>query len=349
MKKIEVLDCTLRDGGYVNNWNFGTNNIKEIINGLSNSGIDYIECGFISDNKTYDENKTIFPQIKLLNNFLNEKGKTKLALMMLPHEYDINFLPNIDRECPIIIRLSFHKCDFNKAVDYAKEIKKKGYELFFQPTVIMDYSQEEILKIIQICNNEIKPDGVAIVDTIGEMNMNDVKKITSIFDKYLNNKTKLLFHGHNNCQLAFSNAITFIENTSQDRNIVVDTSLLGMGKDAGNVCTELIINYLNRFYKYDYNFEIIIDIIDKIMWNIRLNYKWGYMPAFMLNAKNRTHPNYGKLFRENISNIKLTQLDKLLGQVPEKKKSNYNEKIARDLLEMEVKNENSCCNSNEIK
>ena len=80
---ISILDCTLRDGGYVNNWDFGYDNIQKIISNLSDSKIDYIECGFLKD-VDYDLNKTIF------NNFSIHHTSSKLALMLNYGDFELN-------------------------------------------------------------------------------------------------------------------------------------------------------------------------------------------------------------------------------------------------------------------
>ena len=67
---LKLLDCTLRDGGYVNDWNFGKENIIAIINGLVSANIDLIEVGFLNQNVLYDENKTILPEMKYFNSLL---------------------------------------------------------------------------------------------------------------------------------------------------------------------------------------------------------------------------------------------------------------------------------------
>jgi len=333
MNNIEVLDCTLRDGGYINNWEFGISNIEYIINELTSANIEYIECGFINNiNSEYDLNQSLFKTFNDAEKLIKNPCKSKFAVMMLIDEYDINKLPIYSNGLVNIIRLSFHKCDLNKAIDYAIKIKEKGYELFFQPTVIMSYTENEIIDLLNLCNTTIKPDGVGMVDTLGEMKLHDIKRLTKLFDKYLDKTIKLGFHGHNNLQLAFGNAITFIENVDKDRSVVIDTSVMGMGRDAGNVCTELMSSYLNNYYDKNYNFEKILQIINDVILNFRKKFEWGYTPAFMLNANNRIHPNYGKLFRNQIKNINLMEMNYLLNKIPLHERDEFNKETAISLL-----------------
>lgn len=354
MRKIEILDCTLRDGGYINNWYFGENNIKKIINGLTDAKIDYVECGFLDNTiNEYDLDYSIFTDIIEAEKVISNIGKTRYMVMMLLHKYYIDGLPICLNNKVNIIRLAFHKSDFDKMIDYAKKIKNKGYKLFLQPTIIMSYTNQEIIEMINKCNNIIKPDGIAIVDTLGEMYTNDIKKLSKIFDKYLDNNITMLFHGHNNRQMAFSNAITFIQNVNEKRNIIVDTSLMGMGKDSGNVCTELMSDYLNQYFNASYNYNKIISIINDCINTYKKKFDWGYNPVYMLNAKNRIHPSYGKYFRNNIKDLTIMDLNCILGKVPLNERNNFNKQLANTIVnqfELEGKRyEDSCNYTNEIK
>lgn len=332
MRKIEILDCTLRDGGYVNNWKFGYSNIKNIINSLTESNIKYIECGFL--NNTIDKyNK----DVSIFMNPNNVKGLVKssnsnIALMIKIGDFLIEKLIQAEKTSVNIIRLAFHKEDIDKITDYAIKIKDKGYKLFIQPTNIINYNKKEIINLLELCNKSWKPDGIAIVDTLGEMNTIDVKKITKLFDINLNQKIKLIFHGHNNMQMAFSNAINFIETVNPKRNIIIDTSLVGMGRDAGNTCTELMITYLNKYYGSNYDYNQILKIINDVIWKYKDKYEWGYTPIFLLNAIKNVHPRYGQLFRKKNKESNLLYLDSLFDEIPIDKRYCFDKNIANKIL-----------------
>ncbi len=302
---IKLLDCTLRDGGYVNDWNFGKSNIKNITSALEKANIDIIESGILI-NSSYNLNYDIvkyhsFSEIKM-------DSKKYYALMLILESYNIDELP--DCSFPnAIIRLSFHKKDLKKAIEYAKIIKKKGYKLFLQPTATLFYSENELIELINISNNEIIPDSIAIVDTFGQMMKQDVLKLSKIFDKYVNETTYISFHSHNNLQNSFSNACEFLDYMhKKSRNIIVDSSLLGMGRGAGNLCTELISNYLNLKYESSYKIDPIIEVIDNVIYPMKKEHEWGYCLAYYLSAIYGCHPNYSirllKHYSLNSSDIK---------------------------------------------
>lgn len=332
MKKIKLLDCTLRDGGYVNDFCFGKNNIINIIKTLNNSNIEIIECGFLDDKINYSIDRTIFKNINQLlsidNNIFDKKKK--YALMVLAETFDANSLPIKNQNSVDIIRLSFHKSDTDKAIKLSREIKKKGYELYLQPTVTKSYSDEEIKILVNICNNEIKPSSLAIVDTFGEMYSSDVMHYTKLFDKNLDSDITLSFHSHNNLQNAFANSINFINNIYSNREAVIDCSIYGMGKGAGNLCSEIIMDYLNKKFKKDYKIEYIVDIIESTIMQINQNNYWGYSLEYYLSAINGCHPNYCNYFVSK-KTLTVNDLKKLLKMINMNKKLSFDKEYAEEM------------------
>lgn len=335
MKKVKVLDCTLRDGGYVNNWHFGNNNIKVIIDKLNQSKIDIIECGFLRDDVAetggdYSIFRTFQEGIKLYSNFF--LSDRQYALMMLAEKYDISHLCDKNQSSINTIRLSFHKRDISKAIEMSKIIIEKGYKLFLQPTATMRYSDDEIKELIRLCNDEIQPDSLAIVDTFGEMNAKDIVHYTKLFDESLNKNITLSFHSHNNLQTAFSNAILFIDHVETDREIVVDSSVYGMGRGAGNLCTELILNYLNKNFKKNYDLFPILEIVDNILNDIKKNNYWGYSLEYYLSAINHCHPNYCIYF-SNLKTLTTYDLQNILSLISEEKRMDFDKEYAVGLYQ----------------
>ncbi|MBR3362492.1 MAG: aldolase catalytic domain-containing protein [Bacilli bacterium] len=332
MKNIKILDCTLRDGGYVNNWNFGKTNIKKIISNLNKANIDIIECGFWRDDiDNYDENKTIFKsfnQLYSLDKKLFSKRK-QYTLMVLTEKCDITKLEPCNQKYIDTIRLSFHKKDMKKGISDAYAIKEKGYKLFLQPTATMRYSDEELLELIKVCN-EIKPESVAIVDTFGEMQDVNIIYLTRLFDKNLDKSITLSFHSHNNIQTAFSNSLHFINNVSDNRKICIDSSIFGMGRGAGNLCTELITDYLNKNCGSSYQLLPLLEVVDNILSDIKKEFYWGYSLEYYLSAINHCHPNYCIYFSDK-NTLTTSDLFKLVGMISEDKKTDFNKEYAEEL------------------
>lgn len=331
MNNILVLDCTLRDGGYVNNNCFGYQNIEKIIQALNESKVDIIECGYIKDTSV-DYSKDI-TEYKSFESFHEEQGQNlnknrEYALMILGEEYDIDNLP-MSTSNRNIVRMTFHKKSVEKAIKYAEIIKEKGYKLFVQPTTIMRYSTREIIHLLKEIN-KIKPYCVSVVDTFGEMRRKDVLHAAEIFNKYLDKDIAIGFHAHNNLQLAFSNAIAFIDVLHKKRTVIVDTSIYGMGRGAGNLPTELLTNYLNENYNKKYKINSILNIADSIIKNIKVENNWGYSLEYYLSAINSIHPSYVINFM-NRQTLNTIDINNLLNSISYDKKSEYNKEYANEL------------------
>ena len=334
MRTIKILDCTLRDGGYINQWNFGEKNIKKIISNLNDANVDIIECGFIRNknekvkmDKDYS-NYVSFDSLVDYGKKLFKKDKT-YSVMMLTETYSIDALDYINQSFVDTIRLSFHKCDMQKGFVIANEIKKRGYRLFLQPTATMGYTDDELISLLKKCN-EIHPDSIAIVDTFGEMLPSNIIWLSQLFDKYLDKDISLSFHAHNNLQTAFCNAILFIQNTSFERNIVIDSSVYGMGRGAGNLPTELIIDYLNKYHNSHYNLLPILNLVDNILLKIKENNYWGYSLEYYLSAVHHCHPKYSIYFNSS-KTLTTADISILLDAISDNKRVEFDFEYAQGL------------------
>lgn len=332
MKKIRILDCTLRDGGYVNNNEFGTENIKKTITYLEEAGIDIIECGYLKSVPKYNSDFTDFPDFMDLVNLdaVNPDSKLLYTLLMMGETYDIEDLPDKNQTIINALRLTFHRGSSVKGLEIAKKIKEKGYLLFLQPTATMRYSDEELLELIRICNEEVQPYALSLVDTFGEMKPTDVARLTKLFDENLDPKITLDFHSHNNMQLSYANAITFIENCVSDREIVIDSSIEGMGRGAGNLCTEVIVQELNENYNGNYRLEPILKAADEVIENIRKEKPWGYSLEYYLSAVYKCHPQY-VIYYLSKKTLSINDINNLLTILSEDKKADFDKLYADEL------------------
>ena len=200
MNEIRLLDCTLRDGGYCNQWRFGKRNIKKIVDGLEKSQVEIIECGFLTNKVEYDVDVTKFTQLEQLNTIITEKKSGTLYVVMMNYgEYDTRQLPDCKDTVIDGIRIAFHKRDLNNALEMAKEVNDKGYLVFLQPMVSMSYSDQEFLSLIEK-TNELSPFAFYIVDSFGMMEEKDLLRFFFLADTNLSHHIYLGFHSHNNLQ-----------------------------------------------------------------------------------------------------------------------------------------------------
>ncbi len=328
MKKIEVMDCTLRDGGYVNNWRFGNEKIKNIIEGLIEANIDYIECGYLNENiKCVDNGITSFlNEEQLIHTIKNVKKINKPIAMIDFGKFNVMNLLEKEKSCLFGIRLAFHKYELERIKDTCHIIIKKGYKLFLQPMVTINYTDEELIKLIYLVN-EIKPYAFYIVDSFGSIKGNDLQRMLYIVDNNLDKNIMLGFHSHNNLQLAYSNA-QLVTQLQTNRHIIIDTSIFGMGRGAGNLNTELFVEYINDYYLGNYSIKPLLRVMDSTLNNIYNNKYWGYSLAYYISAIYNCHPNYATYLQAQNS-LFLDDIENIISKIDETKKEYYDEEYIK--------------------
>lgn len=321
MKDIKVLDCTLRDGGYVNNWDFGRLNIKNIINHLTEANIDIIECGFLSNKKLYDDDKSIFNSIEEISNLIpKERYNCKYVCMINYGEYNIDDIPNFDGTSVDGIRVVFHKNQSEEALEYSKALREKGYLVFIQPMVTINYADIELLELVNKVN-KINPYAFYIVDSFGVMKKNDLLRLFYLIDNNLNKNINIGYHSHNNLQLAYSNAQTLVEINSE-RKRILDSSVFGMGRGAGNLNTELFVEFLNDILDMRYNVYPLLQIIDDTLNNIYAKNYWGYSLPHYLSSTVNCHPNYASYLSDK-NTLSVKSISDILSNLEEDKKTKF--------------------------
>jgi len=324
---IKTLDCTLRDGGYVNSWTFGYNNIQDIVKNLVASGVDFVELGFLKPCQ-YDLDKTLFNKIEDFTNFVIPNVKTQFLGMITYGQYEANDILDYQKGMIDGVRIIFKPSQYKEALEYCKIIKNKGYKVFINPMHTYNYSDKELLDLIEKVN-EIKPYGVSIVDTMGIMRTPQLLHIFRLMDYNLLPEIGICFHSHNNLQLSFSNAQALIE-TASKRDIIIDVSIRGMGRGAGNLCSELLLQYLNDTHDKNYNLIPILKCVDEQINKIYDKTPWGYNLPYYLAASLQVHPNYASFLTDKAS-VSIESISEILGSIPDNKKSNYDEKLIQSL------------------
>ena len=268
MAKRELLDCTLRDGGYVNDWEFGHDKIVEIFKRLVSSGVEYIEVGFLDDRRKFDINRTIMPNTQAINKIfggLNKGNSTVLAMI----DYGTCSIDHI-QPCKDTfidgIRVIFKEHLMYDALAFCKQLKDLGYIVFAQMVSVTTYTDEKLKEYSKLVNS-VMPYATSMVDTYGLTEADQIYHIYSILDKYIEPKVKIGFHAHNNFQLAFANAMAFL-NYDSKRNLLVDGTLYAMGKSAGNAALELLMMYMNQKYSKHYDINQVLEAIDNVIMDI---------------------------------------------------------------------------------
>lgn len=290
MNHAQLLDCTLRDGAYLVGKKFGDDVIKGIVNGLMDANLDIIEIGFFQ-NEEFGEGKTVFRNSADARSFIpKDKHGIMFAVMADYSRFSMENLDECTPDSVDAVRECFFKKERFDALNAFKVIKEKGYKLFVQPVDILGYTDKELLEYIELIN-EIEPYCFSIVDTFGSMYQEDLHRVFEIINHNLVKTCKIGFHSHNNMQL--SNALTqeFIRMSVGKREVVVDSTISGMGRGAGNTPTELVAQYMVSQFGYNYNMDAILDVIDGYMDNLRSRCEWGYNTPYFVAGCFSAHVN----------------------------------------------------------
>jgi 2-C-methyl-D-erythritol 4-phosphate cytidylyltransferase len=330
---IHLLDCTLRDGGIVIDFNFGADRMQEIKRTLEYSGVDFIECGYIDERKGSPVERTCFDNEQSIKNTLLASGKKEGITYVAIIDYgtfNLDKLQPADEKGIDGIRYAFHKENMRDALSEARKIIDKGYDLYIQPMVSVRYNDEEFREMISICNSDLaEAKAFYIVDSFGQMdNMMLIHKL-EIADLYVNKQMRIGFHGHNNRQMAYSNALAMVSHPT-NHDLMLDSSIMGMGKGAGNLCTELIMPILNA-EGGNYTTVGIYDIISSYIGNLQKTYPWGYSLDYYLSSLYGCTPSYIKLFTKD-ERVTTDILIALLKGMPETKKAACDRVFAKEYI-----------------
>ena len=322
-KTVKLIDCTLRDGGYVNDWKFGHDTICCVFERLVQAGVDIIEVGFLDDRRPFDIDRTIQPTTECYNKIFEgcDKGGSMVVAMI---DYGTCAIENIapcEESFLDGIRVIFKKPKMKGAVEYARQIKEKGYKVFLQLVSVTAYGDRDLLDLIDLVN-ELDPFSVSMVDTYGLMHKDQMFHYFHLLDRNLNPDTIIAFHSHNNFQLGYANEVEMVRRSST-HNLAVDGTVYGMGKSAGNAPLELLAMYLNENYDAHYDLDQILEIIDVNIMRIYKEHYWGYSLLFFLSASNRCHPNYISYLLDKHT-LSVKAINDIAAQIDADKKLDYN-------------------------
>ena len=329
-RDVRLLDCTLRDGGYVNDWQFGHDKTLEIFSRLVSSGVDFIEIGFLDARRDFDINRTIMPNTQAANEiFANvDKGNSTVLAMI---DFGTCPIENLQPKSETFIdgiRVIFKEHKMPAALEFCRQVKALGYKVFAQMVSVTTYSDE---KLVEYCRavNEVMPFATSPVDTYGLLDDEHLLHIANILDKHLAPEIKLGFHAHNNFQLGYANARAFLD-LDTPRGILVDGTLYGMGKSAGNAPLELLMMYMNEHFDRYYDTSQALEAIDNVVLDIWRRQYWGYNLFFYLSAAARCHPNYVS-YLMNKRTLSIRQITSILNSIVDDKKLMYDPKYAEQL------------------
>lgn len=342
MGEIKLLDCTLRDGGYINDWNFGHDNLVSVFERLVDAGVDIIEVGFLDERREFDIDRSIMPDTDSVGKIFGELDR-KQAMIVGMIDYGTCSLSHIAPAKDSFldgIRVIFKKHLREEAMAYCGELSKLGYKVFAQLVSVTSYDDDEMLDLVRLANH-YKPYAVSMVDTYGLMHQNNLMHYFKLLNDNLDPAIGLGYHAHNNFQMGYANCIAMLSNKIE-RTMVVDGTIYGMGKSAGNAPIELIAMHMNHELGKDYRISQLLEAIDSNIIQFYTPAAWGYNMFYYLAASNDCHPNYVSYLMEKRT-LSVRSIDEILEKLEGEKKllydKNYIEALYVDYQKNEINDE----------
>ncbi len=330
--KIKVLDCTLRDGGQgledlkdngISVETFSESDRMYIASKLRDTRIEIIELGCMSESKKNMEGFAIYKDIQSLSRFIPERrdrGQMYVGLYTGP-DTKLCKIPDYSYEYVDGIRVIIRYSELDKSLLYCKALVNKGYKVFVQPMLTMRYSHEELHKLIYSVN-EMGAYALYFVDSYGYMNNKDISELLALYSEELDPDIYIGFHAHNNMERAFENVKYFIEQENE-RKKIVDACAFGMGQGAGNLPTEILVQYLNEFFRTQYNFESILEVCDNLeKFRSHDMETWGYSPVRLIPAAYKAAYKYAVAMKLQYG-MSLVEINEVLCNMPTEMKHRY--------------------------
>lgn len=336
---MEILDCTIRDGGYVNNWNFTIDEVTKLYNSLSIANVDYMEIGFRRTKNEIDSKKFgpwYYCDEDLINKTIIELNDCKISIMAQLDTFEVSdFILKKDSKISMIrVLMAYHgfnkKTDdeidmklLEKGIEQMKELKKMGYELSFNIGRIDKISSAQ-LDIICKKISEVDIKYFYMADTYGELDLFSTKKYIDLFKYYLNEKYKtniqVGFHAHNNLQNATSKTLY----ASMLGVGAIDGTILGYGRGSGNACLELLLIDRVKNYNKKHNFKEIMKYGDKYIKGYKENYSnCSYNLLYVLAAHYGFHINYAIELIEKVEKMNMEKIFQIFDEILKQKKNMF--------------------------
>ena len=285
-RRIKVLDCTIRDGGICNRWQFDDDLVQRTFQALTQSGVDYMEVGYRTSDGVYSRDD-VGPW-----RFCDEEdlarvvapGKMKISTMLDIGRVELTDIPKKADSVIDVIRIATYAHQMDEALRLADHARAQGYETFMNVMAVSVLEPEDVdafLKRLAVSGI----DNVAIVDSFGALYPHHVRYLVRKYMNYLGEDIKVGVHFHNNQQQAFANSVAAIDEGVD----FVDATIHGMGRGAGNCPLELLLFYLDN---PRYDVRPVLELVDDFA-GMRDSLRWGYHLPYAITGFFNVHPRSG--------------------------------------------------------
>ncbi len=285
IKELKVMDCTVRDGGLMNKWQFSDEFVKGVYDACVEAGVDYMEIGYLSSEKAFDR-KEMGPwkfchQADLERIVGKNETPLKLSAMADIGRIDLDDIPYASDSVLDMIRVACYVHQVDKAIELAHHCMDKGYETCINLMAVSTVGELELDEALR----DIAASRVGVfyaVDSYGSMFNDTVQHLVRKYTKALPGK-QIGIHAHNNMQLAMSNTITAL----QEGCTMLDSTLMGLGRGAGNCPIEILIAFLKN---PKYRLLPLLKVIQEQVLPLQETIDWGYHLPYMISGALNAHP-----------------------------------------------------------
>jgi len=278
---MNILDCTLRDGGYYTNWDFNHELVLDYFNAVEKLPIEYIEIGYRSTPQKEYLGEYFYCPEYLLKKAKKIMPNKKLAIMLNEKDTkkdDLDILLNPCIGIISLVRMAVSPSKIEEAIEIAKEIKSRGFEVAFNVMYMSEWATDKsMINRFKIVNGVV--DYFYMVDSFGGVVPDEVETLTRELKTVIS--CAIGFHGHNNLELGLANTLAAIKGGID----IIDATITGMGRGAGNLKTELLLTYLSSKHDLDVDFNALTNTVVEFE-TLQKNYQWGTNLPYMVSGAN---------------------------------------------------------------
>lgn len=282
-RDVQVLDCTIRDGGCTNGWRFDHGLVRDVVRALAASGVDIVEVGYQTSAGVYDRSEVgpwRFCEEEDLRAVAADAG-VRLSCMVDQGRFEARDLRSAERSLVDVIRVATYGEHIDAAIDLCHAALDQGYEVHCNVMAVSTCTPQQVDRFLQALGQS-RVETVAVVDSFGALYPHHLRYLIRKYKNWLRPDQRVGVHLHNNQGVAFANTIIAIEEGAQ----LADATLFGMGRGAGNCPLELLLMYLDD-ERHDP--RALLPLLDRFA-AMRDELRWGYHPAYAITGWLNRHP-----------------------------------------------------------
>ncbi len=331
-KNFKIIDCTLRDGGYYNNWDFSKSLVNSYLKAMKEIKIDYVEIGFRSLDASEYRGPYFYSSDSFLDSLIIPKD-LKIGVMVNASEILSSKFNNPMKVIKLLfknkkkskvrlVRIACHLKEVKKILDPIKWLKSQGFTVGLNLMQIADKSEKDIHEISSLVSSS-KADVFYFADSMGSLNEAKTLNIVNLIRKKF--KGQLGIHAHDNMGRALTNTLA-----AYDAHVTwLDSTVLGMGRGPGNTKTESLILEMSKKFNFKINYFLLLNLIETYFHKLYEKYRWGSNPFYYIAGMNNIHPS----FIQDIINDKRYGTLEILG-ILDNLKGHEGKKFNKEILEM---------------